>query len=167
MSRCTMDIATFTLVVLLIPTTINAQEVTDHDRFRLSNECRPLSAVVELRDGDREPSLGLSQDSLQGIVLSQLNAARLYHRDSTSRLGVRVVAAGRAFSVLIEFYKRVTDERTQLTQPAVTWSDGFTGIHDGSGDRIRKTVRDALEMFVGKYLHVNGDSCGGSTPHSF
>ena len=78
--------------------------------FALWTGCQPMYLLVEdLPDGAAK--IGLTRESLQNAAESRLRAARLYDESLNGYLYINVNVIGPAFSVTVEFKKRVLDYR--------------------------------------------------------
>ena len=128
-------------------------------RFELFNECRPMYLIVEGLPPDAA-AVDLTLERISTLAESRLRAARLFSDDlRRTYLYVNVTVAGSAFSVRVEFHKRLFDPVSDETWPARTWNEGTTGRHVGDGGYIMQTLSESLDRFLLEYLRVNEDSC--------
>ncbi|MDE0201648.1 MAG: hypothetical protein OXK73_04360 [Rhodospirillaceae bacterium] len=151
----------------LIATSASAEEVSDRDRFKLWNGCRPVDLVVEgLTDDSGE--IGLHREDIETAVRSRLRGARIYDNDASPYLYVNVNVVGRAYAIGFEFTRYVEvaipfwlkpEGMGQLTGFASTWVTGSTGTHGSSAGFILSAVARHGDKFVDEYLRVNADAC--------
>lgn len=154
------------------------------DRFQLWYACEPIYLIVESLP-DHAAEWGLTREAITTAVRSRLRAARLYSRssrrsvpyrpgsivhvsDSRALLYVHVnsLSEGEAFSVDVEFKKRLSDW-SRLPDPArsgeagraTTWDTGSVG--QGDADYILSTVSQLTDRFIDEYLRVNASACQG------
>ena len=128
-------------------------------RFDLFNECQGMDLVVEeLPEGAGE--IGLTRESIQAAVESRLRSARLYDAGRLDPyLYVNVLVVGPAFSVRLEFYKRLHDPVSNTTGIAVTWNRNSTGIHGNEAPYIVSAISQDMDEFLVEYLRANEDYC--------
>ena len=100
------------LGILLTASTVQAQAVSDADRFELFNACRPMMLVVEELPSDAQ-AVGLTEERIQLATESRLRAARLYtesiEKANRAYLYIRINAVGPAFNIAVKYKKWVTD----------------------------------------------------------
>ena len=147
---------------MLTPASASASEVSDYDRFKLWNDCKPMLLVVEGLANDAT-AIGLAKEAIEVAVRSRLRAARLYSEDSAegawSYLYVNVGVVGSAFSITTKYQKVVRDTATELEYMASTWNIGTTGTHGRDSSYILATVAENADKFIDEYLRVNEDAC--------
>ena len=90
----------------LIATSATAEEVSDRDRFKLWNGCRPVDLVVEGLTDD-SGKIGLHREDIETAVRSRLRGARIYDNDASQYLYVNVNVVGRAHAIDFEFIRYV------------------------------------------------------------
>lgn len=130
-------------------------------RFQLFADCRPMRLLVE-RLPDGASKIGLTKEAIQAAVESRLRSARLYRSMPGSPfhyLYVNVNVFGRAFSIGLEFRKRVRDILSGDTGRAATWNAGATGTHGGSANYIVSHVSRFMDRFLVEFLRVNERAC--------
>lgn len=136
-----------------------AGEITDRKRFKLFADCRPMRLVVEnLPDGASK--IGLTKEAIQAAAESRLRSARLYDSRASRFLYVNVNVVGRAFSITLEFHKRVRDILSGDTGRAATWDVRATGTHGGDANYIVSHVSRLMDRFLVEFLRVNEKACG-------
>lgn len=150
------------LGILLTASTVQAQTISDWDRFRLFNACRPMELVVE----DLTPNaqaVGLTRERIQLAAESRLRAARLYtgSREKANRayLYINIHVVGRAHKISVQYKKWVTDLATNSNGLATTWNTGSTGTHGGDAGFIIQDLSSHLDEFLAGYLRVNESAC--------
>ncbi len=130
------------------------------DRFNLFTGCRPVPLVVE--DLNKEAAdIGLTQKRIQTTVESRLRGGRIYldgYADDIY-LYVQVTVVGRAFSVLFQFNKAMTDPLSGEIGRPITWQDSGVGTTGGDAGYILQGVGELADRFVTEYLRVNEKSC--------
>ncbi len=150
------------LGILLTASTVQAQAVSDLDRFKLFNACRPMMLVVEGLPSDAQ-AVGLTKERIQLAVESRLRAARLYtesmEKASRAMLYININVVSYTFSITVGFNKWVTDLVNNSNGPATTWNTGSTGTHGGDADFIIQYLSGHLDEFLAGYLRVNESAC--------
>ncbi len=140
----------------------SAAEVSDHDRFRLWNECLPTSLLVEGL-GEDAAEIGLTKDAIKVAVRSGLRGVRLYSEDraetALSDLYVRVNISAMAFGIDTQYLKVVTDQATGTTWSTTTWELSSTGMHGGDSSYIISVLAQHIDKFIDEYLRVNAEVC--------
>ena len=137
-----------------------AEKISDSDRFRLWNNCKPVGLCVEnlLKDAT---DIRLTKDAVTVAVRSRLRAARLYSTScSTPFLGVRVIFFGPAYDILIRYNKWFSDPATGVSHGETTWRSGAIGTHGGDASYILSEVSMYVDHFIDEYLRVNEPACG-------
>lgn len=155
----TRRIVPLAAVALFLAAPASAEEVSDIDRFRLWSACQPMHLVVGSLHQDAA-DIGLAKDAIETAVRSRLRGARLYDNGGLEFLAANVTVGRQAFSVLIGYYKGVTDLASGQIYPAETWSTGSTGTHGGDAGYVLSAVSRGADKFVDEYLRVNAESCG-------
>ena len=115
------------------------------------------------RLGDDARDIGLNEARLRVAADSRLRAARLHTSDPSradySSLYVNVNVAGPAFSISLEYGKRVRDMFGRIG-PATTWTTGSAGTHGRDSSYIVSGLSEQLDSFLSAYLRVNEEACG-------
>ncbi len=150
------------LGILLTASTVQAQAVSDLDRFKLFNACRPMELVVEeLRPNAQE--IGLTEERIQLAAESRLRAARLYtesrEKANYTYLYVYIHVVGHVFTIVVSYYKLVTDQVNNSNGLAITWIADSTGTHGGDAGFIIQGLSSHLDEFLAGYLRVNESAC--------
>ena len=147
------------LVLIAVAATPQVAAAQTAERFRLFNDCRPMSLVVEGLGSD-ELELGLTEQRLQAAVESRLRGARLYEsRADDAYFYVNVNVFGPAFSVSLEYNKLVLDLASGATNFATTWNVRGTGTHGRNAEYIVSSLSGFLDEFLTEYLRVNEATC--------
>ena len=148
------------LAAAVWPGHATAQEVSDFDRFKLFNECRPMDLVVEDYDDDPDAeTIGLTAARIRTLAESRLRAARLYDADAATYLYVNIHVEGSGFSLRLEYKKLVYDAVSGETRYAATFNIGGTGTHSGDAGFILQGLSEYLDGFILDYLRVNEAAC--------
>ena len=134
-----------------------SEEADDLEKWRLWNDCRPMSIQVEpLLENAKD--VGLKEENLRATVESRLRGVGIYGEESDVHVYVRVSVVGEAFSVRILFRPRV--HRPGLGSAFVaTWGKPVTGFHDNDIDHVLKRVEERANRFADEYLRVNAEAC--------
>ncbi len=131
------------------------------DRFRLWNYCRPVVMLVsDLPSGTKR--LGLEIEDIEVAVRSRLRSARIFAEDYSSnpgQLSVVVNVAGEAYSLDVEYRKRLDDSASGETLFTGTWEAGVTGIHGQVSTHILSALSHSIDLFIDDYLRVNEEKC--------
>ena len=150
------------LGILLTASTVQAQAVSDLDRFWLFNVCLPMDLVVEGLSSDAQ-AVGLTEERIQLAAESRLRAARLYtgswETAAPAYLYININVVGPAYNISVRYSKWVTDLATNSTNPAATWITGSTGTHGGDAGSIIQSLSGHLDKFLAGYLRVNEPAC--------
>ena len=155
----------FVVACLFVAASASASEVTDYDRFRLWNECKPLLLLV--RDQDEEAKkIGLTKQHLEIAARSRLRVARIYSDEvqpgPQNYLYVNVdVGKGGTFLVSVELWKWLKDEFREITGfwQATTWDTYGYGTHGQDPTTIVSLVSQLTDKFIDEYLRVNAVAC--------
>ena len=149
------------LGILLTASTVQAQAVSDLDRFQLFNACRPMMLTVEELNFDAQ-AVGLTKERIQLAAESRLRAARLYtgsiEKANYALLYVNIKVVDRTFNISVWYRKGVTDWATNSDGPATMWVTGSTG-HSGDAGFIIQSLSSHLDEFLANYLRVNDPAC--------
>ena len=155
--------APWLLAAFLLPAaSAAADEVSDWDRFRLWNGCKPVILSVDVRE-----SIPATKDAIEVAVRSRLRAARLYTESvdeaAWSALSVAVDSAGQAthtFSVRLTYQKQMRDRATGIENFAAAWQTGAIGTVRRIGQSlIMSAISQHTDRFIDEYLRVNDDAC--------
>ena len=150
------------LGILLTASTVHAQAVSDWDRFKLFNACRPMMLVVETPDSAAQ-AVGLTKERIQLAAESRLRAARLYtesrEKANYTFLYINSGARGPAYSISVQYMKWVTDLVNNSNGHATTWETGSGGTHGGDAGFIIQHLSRHLDEFLAGYLRVNESAC--------
>ena len=151
------------LGILLTASTVQAQAVSDLDRFRLFNACRPMMLMVERLSSDAR-AVGLTEERIQLAAESRLRAAQLYtesmEKANAAYLYIRISAVDRVYHISVQYAKWVTDLANNSNGPAITWDGASTGTYR-SGAFIIQNLSGLLDEFLAGYLRVNESACDG------
>lgn len=129
------------------------------DRFNLFGDCRPMRLIIETLDQDAT-KIGLTKEALQAAVESRLRSAQLYRSDGlTPYLYVNVNVVGKAFSIGLEYNKKVYDHLSGLSNAATTWDMRSLGTHGENAGYILSSISQDMDQFLLKFLRVNEDAC--------
>ena len=150
------------LGILLTASTVQAQAVSDLDRFELFNFCRPIQLVVMDLSSDAR-AIGLTKEGVQLAVESRLRAARLYtesgEKANFAFLLIIVRVHSHAYNITVHYGKRVTDLATNWNGPGMMWMNVATGTHGGNASHILQELSSSLDEFLAGYLRVNEPAC--------
>ena len=155
MTRLTLPALALALV-LAVPAGA-AEEITDRDRFKLWNNCKPMDLVVESLDKDLD--IGLTTEAILVAVRSRLRAARLYEADAFPYLYVNVSGLSLAFVIQIYYKRWLADPASGNAGFASTWNRSAVGTHGGNPGYILSGVSRYTDRFIDEYLRVNADAC--------
>ena len=128
------------------------------ERFRLWNDCETVWLLVGGLPNHAE-DIGLIKDDIEVAVRSRLRSAKLYKQGSKSFLYVYINMTEIAFSVSIEFFKTLKDERLEFSTHAMSWNSGTVGTHGKDPLFISNAVALYTDRFIDEYLRVNPDAC--------
>lgn len=116
-----------------------AESVTELDRFKLWDRCRPADLlVIFLSKGKTD--IELTKETIATSVRSRLRAARLYDATALSYLYVCVNVVGSAFSVTLGYHKIVEDLASGERYMAMTWFRDGTGTHGRDSGYVLSAV---------------------------
>jgi len=150
---------TVALALVLAAPSGAAEKVTDSDRFKLWNSCRPMHLTVEDLHKDAA-GIGLTREAVIVAARSRLRAARLYRAaPGTPFLSISVNVVGAAFGALVEYNKWMTDRASGVSRGGPAWSTASTGTHGGNAPYILSSVSRHMDKFIDEYLRVNAAAC--------
>ena len=144
--------------LLFTATSASSTDVSDYDRFRLWNDCRPMDLLVE-DPGDEATAIDVTREAIVIAVRSRLRAARLYREAAWSYLYFNVNVVSSVIHIGVEYNKEVVDRATMLENTATTWGVGSTGTHSRNPNFILSSVSQHTDKFIDEYLRVNADAC--------
>lgn len=148
------------LTVFLASTALAQDEqVTDYDRFRLWNDCQPVSLLAGFEPVEDGEAAGLTVEAIETAVRSRLRAARVYDASAGPHVYVYVHVVGSAFHLSFDFLKRFIDSGSYTLDYAIGWQTGATGTHSYDPGFILGGVSQATDAFIDEYLRVNADAC--------
>ena len=125
--------------------------------FELFSNCQPMELSVYIQDGEE---IGLAKSSVQAAAESRLRSARLYRNSNTTPfLSVTIRVYRLAFSINVQYHKRVFDYQSGLSFGTVTWERDTLGSHGGKSAFILSSVSELLDNFLVEYLRVNHKAC--------
>ena len=168
-----MRIAAVLLTTILLASPALGAKVSDLDRFRLWNACRPMGLTV---DGRSDPAsvIGPIKKSIIVAARDRLRAQHLYTENFKAAAGaylhVLVEVVGNdmagdvvraAFHVQVSFAKYMTDTGTTLQHFLPAWQTGTTGTYGRGPMLIHRLVVENIDEFIDEYLRVNAAACRG------
>ena len=150
-------------------------------KFKLYNGCLPMELIVEdLSEDGKE--IEMSKEAIQNALESRLRAAYLYSTPKnfletfkrgqllfpgesfSTRLYARVSVVGKkAFSIDLQYQKRLADGMSGVKSYATTWQTGATGISSDAG-YIMNALAKYMDEFLVEFLRVNEADCQSSRP---
>ena len=134
-----------------------SEKAGDLEKWRLWNDCRPVSIRVEPLLEDAKGA-GLTEENLRATVESRLRRAGVYGEEADAHAYVRVSVVGEAFSVRVLFRPRVY--RPGLGSAFVaTWGEPATGLHGHDIGHVLEQVVERADRFADNYLRVNAEAC--------
>ena len=154
-------------ILLCVATSVLAEDVSERDRFQLWYGCSPVRLAVENLSNDAG-KIGLRKENIETAVRSRLRSARIYDDNAFPILYINANVTGRAFSITIEFIRRVEvllpDWEEQggirsLVDYASVWVTGSTGTHGRDSNFILSSATRHADEFIDEYLRVNADAC--------
>lgn len=146
------------LMMAASPGVADEHEVTDFDRFRLGNDCDPISLLVE-RLTDDASEIDLTVERIETVVRSRLRAARIYNPNADSYIYVNIGVSRQVFSMRLEFIKRVFDIKTRERGAVPTWNNAALGTHGDDASYILSNLAEYADTFIDEYLRVNDKAC--------
>ena len=142
--------------------------VTEHDRFDLWLNCRPVVLAARVFGTDAR-KIGLSSEAVAVLARRKLRAARLFDDNNGlvihGGLAVAVSVVGAAFKVdlsLLHFVTRGKNhaaDSKELSGLAVIWQRIAIGTHGRNVGYILETVSLYMDVFINEYLRVNNAAC--------
>ena len=150
---------------LAVAVSVSAEEVSEFDRFRLWNECKPL--YLHVRNQDQEATkIRLTKEQLEIAARSRLRAARIYAAEVQSGpqlfLYVNVdIGKGGTFLVSLQLWKWLKDELRAIKGfwQATTWNTYAFGTYGQDPTTIVSLVSQLTDRFIDDYLRVNNSAC--------
>ena len=152
---------------------VQAQEVSDRDKFELWNNCAEIRLFVgDLKTEAAE--FNLRKEDIETAVRSRLRGARIYTENWFDDNGswipslsinvnnvnnVNVNTVGFAFNIRVDLTKRVLDPASGQFGRAVTWQTGATGTHRNDAIFVISGVSKYTDEFIDEYLRVNAAAC--------
>ena len=154
------------------PESIVKSVFEESDRFKLRNACEPIYLEVGYPNDDAV-KMGLTHEALATTVRSRLRAARLYSSEDVvdyssgalrgrPYLHVNVTTVNRAFGVIFDFSKWLSDPIIGVERFATTWFRGMVGHHGGDAGYVLSAVSRKTDEFIDAYLRVNEPACSRS-----
>ena len=144
---------------------VQAQEVSDYDKFQLWNNCAEIRLVVEHLPPEAA-EFNLRKEDIETAVRSRLRGARIYTENWFDDNGswipylyVMVNTVGFAFSTNAGLRKRVSDPVSGQFGFAETWQRGLVGMHSNDASYIISAVSQYTDQFIDEYLRVNAAAC--------
>ena len=133
------------------------EEAGDLEKWRLWNNCRPVSIQVEPLLEDAK-GIGLKEENLRATAEGRLRGVGIYGKEADAHAYVRISVVGEAFSVRVLFRPRV--HRPGLGSAFVaTWGKPVTGLHNNDLDHVLERVEERADHFADEYLRVNAEAC--------
>lgn len=147
-------------LLAVVAATVTGQQDTWFDRFQLFNNCEPMALVVEGLSNSAA-DIRLTEERLQFAAESRLRGTRLFTTASgvNSYLYVNVNVVGRAFSISVEYKKRVLDIASDEANFAATWESAAVGTHGRDAEGVVSVLSGFLDEFLTEYLRVNESAC--------
>lgn len=104
--------------------------------------------------------IGLAKDPVQAAAESRLRSVRLYENsNATPFLSITIGVLRCAFSIHVQYHKRLFDYQSGLSFGTVTWERNTIGIHGKDSRFILSSVSEFLDNFLVEYLRVNEKAC--------
>ena len=150
------------LAVTLITSTAVGETFTDEERyarFMLFAECKPMQLVVAGISKDAA-KIDLTKESIQAAAESRLRSARLYSTEADQYLFINTNVYLGAFTVRVQYHKRLFDPLSGEQTAAVSWESAGIGQHAGDSVYILSSVSRHLDKFLVEFLRVNEEACG-------
>ena len=128
--------------------------------FQLLTNCEPMYLVVSELSRHNSFKIDLFEKSIQNATESRLRSARLYsNKVLNSFLSIEVAVVGQAYTINIEFSKKVDDPFTGSRGLASTWTRSSVGTHANNSEYILSSVSKHIDEFLVEYLRVNDKAC--------
>ncbi len=144
--RC-LAVAAALAVVPCLATAEDSTAPTEEERIQLWTVCKPISLEVSVSDSDDEIALGFTEERVETLVRSRLQAAEIYDPDSFYTLRVWSYVVDDFFSLDLRFRKYLE----------TTWTADTVGRHDYVGEPLLEGVVIYTDWFIDKYLRVNAE----------
>ena len=169
LTRSGREVMMRTTILLLVAVSLifcqvaSAQVSTQHERFFLWNECKPIRLFVRqlVWNGTQEDTAS-KYNEVMVLIRSRLRAARIYETDenkSTPYFGMVLIhSKNTAFVLEMAFTKWLYDPISDYTFAAATWTE-LDGGATTNWEGIRSTISRFTDKFIDDYLRVNADAC--------
>ena len=166
-----MRIVTMLFATILLASPASGAKVSDLDRFRLWNACRPMGLSV---DGRSDPAnvIGPIKEDIIVATRDQLRAAHLYTelfgKAAGAYLHVKVEVVGNnvardvvraAVHVQVSYAKLMTDPGTMLEHFLPSWQTGTVGTYGRGPMAVHRLVAQVIDEFIEEYRRVNAAAC--------
>lgn len=156
-------VLTVAVAACLTATSAAAQDISEDDRYRWYNHCRPIWLEVTVN----EPTPPITLAAVQAAFESRLRAARLYTNEppltnpdlsiSTGHLLVNVSLLDDIFNVTVQFRKPLYDPATSMLGTfGGTWQVGYFGT---GLEQVMPMLAQTMDQFIADYLRVNEEAC--------
>ena len=160
------NIQSLILALFLAPVSfVQAQEVSDLDKFQLWNNCAEIRLVFEGLQAEAA-EFNLRQEDIETAVRSRLRGARIYTENwfddngsAVPYLYINVNTVDFAFNISVDLNKRVLDPISGQPGFAETWQRGLVGMHSNDASYIISAVSQYTDQFIDEYLRVNAAAC--------
>ena len=150
-----VSMTTLTFLTITVP----ESEAQDIDKFKLFTYCETMELVIE-NLGEGAAKIGLTRDRITNAVESRLRSARLYSKENRDQyLYINVHVVGNAFSIGVQFKKKVFDKRSGRSGYATTWEREGAGTHGQDPTYIVSIIPEYIDSFIVEYLRANEQSC--------
>lgn len=127
-------------------------------RFELFSDCGPMRIVINMHNSDSS-SINITKESIETSVKNRLLSARLYSADADHVLHINLNVVGAAFSIDVDFLKRVYDPLSDNNFITTTWDKGSTGVHGGESYYVLYSMSQLMDEFLVEFLSVNEEAC--------
>ena len=166
-----MRIAVALLATIIAASPVSGAKISDIDRFRLWNACRPMGLQV---DGRSEPAnvIGPIKNDILVSARTRLRAAdlhtELFGQAAGAYLHVMVEVVGNdvardvvraAVHVQVSYAKLMTDPGTMLEYFLPSWQTGTVGTYGRGPMAVHRRVAGIIDDFIDEYLRVNEAAC--------
>lgn len=130
-----------------------ARSQPEKDRFELYTGCRPIAQLpfVSIENS----SLDLAWESIFETLHNRLQATRIYDDAASDFISVNVHVVGSAFSVEVEFNKRLYDQISDIERSVTTWTSSALGTHGNNNDYVLLEIYKQVDHFLAEYLRIN------------
>ena len=161
--------ACLVVVATLIPVQ-SSDGVSDYDRFKLWNKCRPVNVSSNIGwIGETFRTMGLTRERIHITVKKRLSEAGIYGGErhlTASGLDVGVSARIRnpMFQVELTLSLYMVNSLDRKKRPRqsytlVSWKDSIVTEHRGDVEIILRSVAELTDQFINEYLRVNTEAC--------